>query len=106
MGHGIKNVPKGPWGFGFGLRAMKNFPELIPLVSILSGACVMGTAYIGYALYQKSDVVVNKTAHKEEAALWERVNPEQSQKLLTFNIKYRRNEELENLRKEIGSYKC
>lgn len=100
-----RTVPQGPWGFGFGLRAMKNFPELIPLVSILSGACVMAASYIGYALYQKPDVTVNKTTSKAEGKPWERINPLQTQKLLTFNQRYERNNELEQLRKEIGSYK-
>lgn len=90
--------------FGFGMKAMKKFPELIPLVSILGFACSMAAAYIGYSLYQKSDVIVTKNSRVNHP--WERVNPEQAQKLLTLNIKYEKNPELEALRKEIGSFKA
>jgi hypothetical protein len=88
--------------FGFGLVALKKFPELIPLVSILGVACAGATFYTIYSVTTKTDVVVNKG---QEVPPWEKVNPETPQKFLTFNQKYQKIPELEELRKEIGSYK-
>ncbi|CAD5123310.1 DgyrCDS11666 [Dimorphilus gyrociliatus] len=87
----------------FGLKALRQKWELIPLVGILGTACIGATAYSIYAVATKSDVRVNKT---KAVAPWEEVNPNVPQKLLTLNQKYAENAELEALRKEIGSYKC
>ncbi|MCF8884065.1 NDUFA4 family protein [Erythrobacter sp. SN021] len=86
----------------FGLGILKKKFELIPLVGILGVACVGAAAYSFYAIYQKPDVRLNKFADQPP---WEKVNPEQPQKLVTLNQKYRKIPELEALRKEIGSYK-
>jgi hypothetical protein len=86
----------------FGIRMLKSKYELLPLVSFLSAACAGGMAFMAYSLYQKPDVRVNKwTEHPP----WERVNPETPQKLITINQIYERNPQLEDLRREIGSYK-
>jgi len=89
--------------FGFGFRAFKKFPELIPLVSILGFATAMATGFTIYALYQKPDVSLVRSKQLQP---FERVNPEQPQKLHTINLKYQKIDELEALKKEIGSYKC
>lgn len=87
----------------FGWRVLKTKYELVPLVGVLSVACVLGAAYSVYALYQKPDVRLNKKT--KELPPWEEVNPEARQKLLTFNQKYEKIPELDNLRREIGSYR-
>lgn len=89
--------------YGFGLKAFKKFPELIPLATAIGFAVAMGASYSAYSLYQKSDVRLRKSS---ELPPWERVDPTQPQKLLTYRTKYEVNPELEKLRKEIGSYKC
>lgn len=75
--------------------------QLLPLVTMVVTACTMGISYSIYSLYQKPDVRVIKS----ESPPWEKVDPTKPQKLITFRGKYERNEELEALRKEIGSYK-
>ncbi|XP_076354720.1 normal mucosa of esophagus-specific gene 1 protein-like isoform X2 [Tachypleus tridentatus] len=69
--------------FGFGLRAFKKFPEILPLVTILGTACLGTVAFAFYSLYQKSDVIVNK---RKEFPPWERVNPETPQKFLIHGL--------------------
>lgn len=91
-----------PRRFGFGLKALKRYPELIPLVSILGMACSAATAYMVYSVYQKPDVRLNKHS---ELPPWERVNPTTPQKLYSINQRWEKIPELEQLRKEIGSYK-
>ncbi|XP_013794661.1 normal mucosa of esophagus-specific gene 1 protein-like [Limulus polyphemus] len=85
--------------FGFGFRAMRNKPEIIPLVTILTTACVGVAAYCVYALSQKSDVIINR----KKLPPWERVDPETPQKLFTVHQEYKKIPELEALKKEIGS---
>ncbi|BFZ13596.1 hypothetical protein BsWGS_16635 [Bradybaena similaris] len=88
--------------FGFGLVAMKKFPELIPLVGIIGGACVMASAFIGYALATKPDVRVVKS----RGPAYEDVLPTESRKIINLDrTKYQPIPELQQLRKEIGSYK-
>jgi hypothetical protein len=87
----------------FGFRVLKAKYELLPLVGCLSFAAVIGTVYSIYALYQKSDVWINKKT--TDIPPWEVVDPEKSAKFLTFNQKYQKIPELESLRAEIGSYR-
>ncbi|CAL1547445.1 unnamed protein product [Lymnaea stagnalis] len=88
--------------FGFGLRAFKKYPELIPLVGIITTACVGCAAFMGYALATKPDVRVVKS----RGPAYEDVGPTESRKLIELNrTKYQPIPELVNLRKEIGSYK-
>lgn len=89
--------------WGFGASTLKNFPELIPLLGLLSIPCLGSIAFMGYSLYQKTDVRVFK---KTELPPWERVNPEERQKLYTLKQEYKKIPELEQLKQEIGSYKC
>jgi len=86
----------------FGRSAFKRFPELVPLVSIISTAMVGATCFTGYMLATKPDVRVNK---RSDVAPWEKVDPEKAQKMYTIHTKYQRNPELDALRKEIGSYR-
>ncbi|XP_064596013.1 uncharacterized protein LOC135462721 [Liolophura sinensis] len=88
--------------FGFGMVAFKKFPELIPLAVIIGGACVMCGSFMAYAIATKPDVRVVKGS---ELPPHERLKPEQSTKLVTINQKYEAIPELEQLRKEIGSFK-
>ncbi|CAG5114451.1 unnamed protein product, partial [Candidula unifasciata] len=92
----------GARSFGFGLKAFKRFPELVPLVSILSAACLGGTGFIVYSLATKPDVRVIKS----KGPAYEDVNPTENRKLVQVNKDhYQPIPELEELRKEIGHYK-
>jgi hypothetical protein len=87
----------------FGWKVVKSKYELIPLIAALSVACGMAVAFSAYSLWQKPDVRLNKKGHASPP--WEEVDPEQRQKLIVFNQQYQKIPELEQLRKEIGSYK-
>uniref|UniRef100_A0A646QCF6 Normal mucosa of esophagus-specific 1 protein n=1 Tax=Hemiscolopendra marginata TaxID=943146 RepID=A0A646QCF6_9MYRI len=86
--------------FGFGFRALKKYPEIIPLVGIIGVACVGVVAYSIYC-FTKSDVILDRS----KAPPWERINPEQPQKLLVVQQEYKKNPELEKLKREMGDYK-
>jgi len=88
--------------FGFGAAAFKKYWELLPLGVIIGTACVGVASFSVYAATCKNDVVINK---KREIPPWERSHPERPSKLVTINQKYEKIPELEELRKEIGSYK-
>ncbi|GFR72150.1 normal mucosa of esophagus-specific gene 1 protein [Elysia marginata] len=88
--------------FGFGLRALKKYPELVPLVSIISTACFGCCSFMAYSLATKPDVRVIKS----KGPAFEDVGPLEMRKLLNLNTaKYQIFPEVEALRKEIGSYK-
>ncbi|PVD36559.1 hypothetical protein C0Q70_03544 [Pomacea canaliculata] len=89
--------------FGFGMRAFKKFPELIPLATIISTACVGACCFMAYALATKPDVRVVKSS---ELPPWEKVAPTERRKMIVMNQKYEPIPELEQLRREIGSYKA
>lgn len=89
--------------FGFGMRAFKKYPELIPLVGIISTACVGCAGFMGYALATKPDVRLVKS----RGPAYEAVEPTETRKMINLNRqKYREIPELQQLKKEIGSYKC
>ncbi|KAK7497757.1 hypothetical protein BaRGS_00010891 [Batillaria attramentaria] len=88
--------------FGFGLRAFKRFPELIPLAAIISTTCVGAVSFMGYALATKPDVRLNKNSSLPP---WERVKPTEKRKIFVMNQKYAPIPELERLKGEIGSYR-
>nr|KAG5707258.1 hypothetical protein BaRGS_000032 [Batillaria attramentaria] len=73
--------------FGFGFRAFKKFPELIPLAAIISTACLGAATFMGYALATKPDV--------SDLVL----------QMIVMNQKYAPIPELEQLKREIGSYR-
>jgi len=87
----------------FSWKILRTKYELIPLVAALSLGCGMAVSYSVYSLWQKSDVRLNRKGHTSPP--WEEVDPEKRQKLVVFNTKYEKIPELEQLRKEIGSYK-
>lgn len=92
-----------PKTFGFGMRAFKKFPELIPLAAIISTACAGAAFFMGYALVTKPDVRINKSS---ELPPWERVGATESRKFRVVNKNvYKPIPELEQLRAEIGSYR-
>jgi hypothetical protein len=91
--------PEKIWGARFWIKRY----ELIPLVGVVSLACGMGLTYSLYSLYQKPDVMLAKSSRVVPP--WEQVDPEKKQKFLTINMRYQKIPELEELRKEIGSYK-
>lgn len=100
----IENDPKRLKTFGFGLKAFKTYPELIPVVSICSVAVMMATCMTLHALRKKTDVRILRGNNKP--APWEEIAPTEKRKLRIVNPKvYRQNKELEQLRREIGSYK-
>ncbi|XP_076310001.1 normal mucosa of esophagus-specific gene 1 protein-like [Tachypleus tridentatus] len=86
--------------FAFGFRAMRKKPEIIPLIAIMTTACVGVAAYCVYALSQKSDVMIDR---RKQQPPWERVNPETPQKLFTVNQEYKKIPELESLKRDLGS---
>ncbi|XP_065703718.2 normal mucosa of esophagus-specific gene 1 protein isoform X2 [Patagioenas fasciata] len=75
---------------------LKTKKELIPLVGIVSSAAVGAFAFCAYSLFNKSDVIINKSGNPEP---WENVDPTKPQKLLTVHQKWKPIEELENVRK-------
>ncbi|XP_074661263.1 normal mucosa of esophagus-specific gene 1 protein-like isoform X2 [Tubulanus polymorphus] len=86
--------------FGFGLSALRKKWELIPLVTIIGGACVGVSAFCVYAMTTKPDVVTRRGIPRFEA-----LDPEKPVKLVTLNQQYRSIPELEKLRHEIGSFR-
>jgi len=54
-----------------------------------------------YFLAYKSDVGINRSSGIPP---WERINPEEKQKLAVYRSKYQKIPEVEALREEIGSY--
>ncbi|KAL8562150.1 hypothetical protein ACOMHN_041985 [Nucella lapillus] len=103
------SLPKGTMDsyqktFGFGMRAFTKFPELIPLAAIIGAACVGAASFVGYALATKPDVRIMKSS---ELPPWERVQATEPRKMRVVNKNvYQSVPELEQLRKEIGSYKA
>ncbi|KAK6166796.1 hypothetical protein SNE40_023416 [Patella caerulea] len=91
--------------FGFGFRAFKNYPELVPLCAFISAAVVGACSMMAYSLKTKPDVRLIKSS---ELPPWERVKPTEVRKFYVNNDKkvYVENEQLAQLRKEIGSFKC
>lgn len=88
----------------FGLSIIKSKYELVPLLGVLSLACVGAVGYSTYSLLTKSDVSLSKK--ERNIPRFENVDPEKSQKLWnTGATRPGRNPELDALRKEIGSYK-
>ncbi|XP_029829582.1 uncharacterized protein LOC115314598 [Ixodes scapularis] len=86
----------------FGLRALKVHYELVPLVTVI-GIAAVGCA--GFCVYSflKPDVMVSR---KDEIPSWMRYSADTRQKLLTIEKDWKKDktmEEVERLRKEIGS---
>jgi hypothetical protein len=86
-----------------GMRILGQKYELIPLVGLISCCVAGGVGFTIYAAYQKTDVRLNK--YKRVEPPWEEVNPEERQKLVTYNQTYNKIPDLEKIRSEIGSYK-
>jgi hypothetical protein len=87
-----------------GLRLLKQKYELMPLVGILGSACIGAVAYVGYMLVSKPDLLVTKT--DRHTPRFEAVDPTKPRKLWAPHTEqYQPITELEELRKEIGSYK-
>uniref|UniRef100_V5HCX4 Putative normal mucosa of esophagus-specific protein n=1 Tax=Ixodes ricinus TaxID=34613 RepID=V5HCX4_IXORI len=86
----------------FGLRALKVHYELLPLVTVI-GIAAVGCA--GFCVYSflKPDVMFSR---KDEIPSWMRYSPDTRQKLFTIEKNWKKDktmEEVERLRKEIGS---
>ncbi|XP_070535350.1 normal mucosa of esophagus-specific gene 1 protein-like [Ptychodera flava] len=81
-------------------RALRKNYELVPLVTIVSCSVTMSTSAMFYFAYQKTDVVIRKTKNPFP---YYKIDPNKPQKLLTLGQKYVPDEQLEKLRKEIGS---
>ncbi|XP_006813435.1 normal mucosa of esophagus-specific gene 1 protein-like [Saccoglossus kowalevskii] len=67
---------------------------------MVGGVCVMAGSYITYAVFTKSDVVVNKSGNPWP---WQNVDSSKPQKLITVQQAYKPIPELEALRRDIGS---
>lgn len=90
--------------FGFGISALRKYPELIPLVSVVSFAIGFATVFSFYSLRKKPDVqVVRGHGHK---TVWENVKPTEKRKLRVVNPDvYKPIPQVESMKREIGSYK-
>ncbi|XP_052832266.1 normal mucosa of esophagus-specific gene 1 protein isoform X2 [Octopus bimaculoides] len=88
--------------FGFGLRTFKRFPELLPLVGFITFAVTMGSSFAVYSLLTKPDV---RLFGRDTEMPYDLVKPTESRKLVNINEKYVPIPELEQLKKEIGSFK-
>ncbi|CAG5116190.1 unnamed protein product [Candidula unifasciata] len=76
---------------------------MVPLVGIISAACVGASAFVWYAVATKPDVRVVKS----RGPAYEDVLPTESRKMINLDrTKYQPIPELQALRKEIGSYKA
>lgn len=84
--------------YGFGLKALKKFPEVLPLVSIMGVATVGVSAFCLYALFEKTDVQINRT----DLARWDKIDVNQPQKLVTLNQSYGEDPKITALKKEIA----
>ncbi|XP_069189534.1 normal mucosa of esophagus-specific gene 1 protein isoform X2 [Procambarus clarkii] len=83
---------------GFGLHALKRFPEIVPLVSIMGIAIVGVSTWCGYALMTKTDVKLNRN----DLSRWDKIDVNKPQKLLTVNQQYGENPEITALKKELA----
>ncbi|GAB1609086.1 hypothetical protein Ahia01_001194000 [Argonauta hians] len=88
--------------FGFGLGLFKRNPELIPLACFTAFAASMATSMMIYSITRKPDV---RVFGRDTIMPYDLVKPTESRKLLNINEKYEPIPELEQLKKEIGSYK-
>ncbi|GAB1609087.1 hypothetical protein Ahia01_001194100, partial [Argonauta hians] len=88
--------------FGFGLRVFKRSPELLPLAGFIGFAVTMGTSFVVYSLLTKPDV---RLYGRNTLMPYDKVKPTESRKLVNINEKYEPIPELEQLKKEIGSFK-
>ncbi|XP_063587175.1 normal mucosa of esophagus-specific gene 1 protein-like isoform X2 [Penaeus indicus] len=84
--------------YGFGLKALKKFPEVLPLVSIMGVATVGVSAFCLYALFEKTDVKINRS----DLARWDKIDVNQPQKLMTLNQSYGEDPKITALKKEIA----
>ncbi|XP_054901081.1 normal mucosa of esophagus-specific gene 1 protein-like [Poeciliopsis prolifica] len=74
------------------LQLLKKRKELIPLVGFMAFAATGATSASLYFLFNKTDVILNKTENPEP---WERVDPSKPQKLITINQQWKPVETLE-----------
>ncbi|XP_068233188.1 normal mucosa of esophagus-specific gene 1 protein-like [Palaemon carinicauda] len=91
MDYGVKTV-------GFGWKAFKKFPEIIPLVTIMGVATVGVSAFSLYSLFCKTDVQINR----DELARWQTIDVNKPQKFLTINQTYGEDPAITALKKEIN----
>lgn len=86
----------------FSAQLLKTKYDLWPLLGMLGVGCGMATAFSIYSVYQKPDVRLDR---RSAIPPWEEVDPEKPQKLMDYNTgKYKKIPEIEQLRREIGSY--
>lgn len=85
----------------FTWRILKKKYDLWPLITFIGLGCAMGAVFSVYSVVQKPDVRLNRWALVPP---WEEVDPEKAQRILTYKQKYQKIPEVEQLRREIGSY--
>lgn len=84
--------------FAFGFKAMKKYPELLPLVTIM-GVAVAGVAGFSiYSLFAKIDVQLDKS----DAARWETIDLNKPSKFITYNQKYGEDPAITALKQEVS----
>ncbi|KAH9502233.1 hypothetical protein Btru_070488 [Bulinus truncatus] len=91
---------KKDWGFSFGfeLKTFKKYPELIPLVGIMSFACIGAASYILYMAATKPDARFNRSLGPPH----EEVSPTECRKLICMNPEaYRPIAELEAIKHDL-----
>ncbi|XP_064106082.1 uncharacterized protein LOC135215408 [Macrobrachium nipponense] len=72
----LDNFNAGVKSYGFGVKAFKRYPEIIPLVTIMGIATVGVSAFSLYALFKKTDVQINRS----DLARWETIDVNKPQK--------------------------
>ncbi|KAK7096291.1 normal mucosa of esophagus-specific gene 1 protein-like [Littorina saxatilis] len=91
--------------FGFGINALKTHPELIPVVVVVSVAVGGCMAFMGYSLLKKPDIEFVRR-HGNIPSAWESVKPDEKRKLRVVKPElYKPIPEVEQLKRDIGSYK-
>ncbi|XP_066967719.1 uncharacterized protein [Macrobrachium rosenbergii] len=76
----LDDINAGAKSFGFGLKALKRYPEIIPLITIMGVATVGVSAFSLYALFKKTDVQINRS----DFARWETIDVNKPQKVSIY----------------------
>ncbi|CAH1775199.1 unnamed protein product [Owenia fusiformis] len=98
-------IPNRLRNIGFGFRALKKNYALVPLVTIISFACLMGTSMIVYSLATKPDVRFDRK--RKHIPYNQEIQVEESRKLREVNPeKYTYDPEIVKLREELGKYQA
>lgn len=80
--------------------------SLLPLVGIAATAATLGGAYIAYVVHSKPDVSFHAKTWKKEGPPYQAVEPGENRRLLERRHEVSKPDpEIEELKREVGSYK-